>query len=177
MSSSVSISPRDLLNCIVINQVDRKFILITVPISNATIIALVDQHAADERYRLEVIIQTLSKGIHRIDPPIVFRLSKRNLQTLSNRRSKLMIWGVEIEIIDDSVQLVGIPWVTANVIEERKWKMILFQFATAVQDGCPSVLMSMLCSKACRSVSPSFSECDSRRSCSMTSFQKMTAWG
>ena len=154
--STVLLTATDFLTSTIINQIDRKFILIKIPTSTASIIALIDQHAADERYRLETIIKFLPTSIHQTNINIPF--PQKYLPTLSKRKYNLRQWGIDIELTNEGVRLVGIPGVIKD-IDEGRWKGILSSYVlTHAADDCPSGLMDMFCSKACRSVLPPFQE-------------------
>jgi DNA mismatch repair ATPase MutL len=148
-----------LLASTIINQIDRKFILIKIPTPTTSVIALIDQHAADERYRLETIIKLLPTSVHQTN--INVPLSPKYLPTLSKRKHNLRQWGIYIELTDEGVRVVGIPVVTKD-IDEGRWKGILSSYVlTHAADDCPPGLMNIFCSKACRSVLPAISGNDS----------------
>jgi hypothetical protein len=103
------------------------------------------------------------------------QLGPKYTRALFNQKQKILTWGVEIEFIDEGIRVLGIPGVLAKDVNEGRWKKILLQFSTAERNECPSELMDMFCSKACRSVCSSYFIYDFRQSCSMISFQKMNA--
>lgn len=151
--STITLTATDFLNATVMNHIDRKFILITIPTSTSLIMALVDQHAADERYRLETIIKFLStSSIHPTDLEIPF--PKTHIPILSQRKHNLRQWGIEIQITtDDMVHIKGIPVILAkDNIDGGGWKGIMLSYLMMNAEECPSGLMDMFCSKACRSV-------------------------
>ena len=115
--------------------------------------ALIDQHAADERYRLETIIHSLPTSIHQTN--ISLPLPPQQRDVLSKRKHHLRQWGIDIDITND-VLLVGIPNVAKDT-DEGSWKGILSSYIlTNIADDCPSGLMDIFRSKACRSVFPPF---------------------
>jgi DNA mismatch repair ATPase MutL len=146
----IKLTAIDLLKATIINQIDRKFILIKIPTSTASIVALVDQHAADERYRLETIFKSLQASLH--PTTFEFQFSVNILSVLVKRKSKLRQWGIDIETTEERVRIVGIPGVLAKDIDGGRWKGILLEYVTTSADECPTGLMDMFCSKACRSV-------------------------
>ena len=152
MPSPVLLTASDFANATVINQIDHKFILISIAASSGTILALVDQHAADERFRLETIINSLSSNIHRLSHAIKVSFPVKQLQLLSRRSGNLRSLGIEIELYDDSLQIAGIPGVLRNETDGERWKAILSSYVSMNAPDCPTPLMNMLCSKACRSV-------------------------
>lgn len=83
----------------IINQIDKKFIFITIALSNGSLIALIDQHAADERFRLETIIQGLSADVRQMQSPLEIPFPKRIWKNWSIEKTnsgsgdlKLMFW-------------------------------------------------------------------------------------
>jgi len=115
--------------------------------------ALVDQHAADERYRLETIIKSLpTSSIHLTNLEIPFPIT--HIPILLQRKNNLRQWGIEIEITtDENVRIKGIPEILAkDNIDGGRWKGILLSYVMMNIEECPSGLMDMFCSKACRSV-------------------------
>ena len=130
-NSSNRFSRDDLKEAIVINQVDSKFIACLLPSDPVTddtgygsgvpsqtpsrTLALVDQHAADERVRVEWLQRELCLGYLRdddgtgvgrtiLDPsvPILLTMHERSiLQRSGDVRDMLASWGVEFGPIND----------------------------------------------------------------------------
>lgn len=147
--TTFTLTANDFLNAKVINQVDRKFILISIPIAETIILALIDQHAADERYRLERILKSLPTTIHTVTPSIPLA---HNLLSLSKRKQRLLRWGIQLEFVDNTIVLKGIPAILAD-LDVARWNQILSRYMTEDKHDCPTALMELFCSKACRSVS------------------------
>jgi hypothetical protein len=131
-NSSYRFSRDDLKEAIVVNQVDSKFIACLLPSGSVTgdagygsgptsqgpsrTLVLVDQHAADERVRVEWLQRDVSlaylrnddgTGVKRIvlDPPIAILLTRREKLVLlrsSDFRDFLASWGVEFAPIKDT---------------------------------------------------------------------------
>lgn len=158
----------------IINQIDKKFIFITIALSNGSLIALIDQHAADERFRLETIIQGLSADVRQMQSPLEIPFPQKDLEKLVHRKDKLGQWGLEIDVLDEKIEIKTVPKILED-IEVTRWKTILVQYVREDGYDCPSGLMNIFCSKACRSVSSSQAECDDRQSCSTTFLQSTTA--
>jgi DNA mismatch repair ATPase MutL len=177
MSSTLSLTAADFFTATVINQIDRKFILISFPRSDGPIIALVDQHAADERYRLETILGTLPTSIHPLDLAMEITIPEKQLRIISKRKNNLLNWGIEIQVKKDCVFISGIPKVLAECIDGAQWKRVLSSYLLRNADDCPSELMDMFCSKACRSVSPFGPRDDFRQSCLTIFLEKMSVRG
>lgn len=147
-TKSITLSTLDLASASVITQLDRKFILISIPRSAGRVIALIDQHAADERYRLERILQF----VHSTPSSLTLCLPKSHLTTLEARRSALRQWGLEIDIAEGSVRIIRIPSVLVKDINSIPWREILASYTAGRAEECPPLLMNLFCSKACRSV-------------------------
>ncbi|PTB63784.1 hypothetical protein BBK36DRAFT_1125541 [Trichoderma citrinoviride] len=101
----------------VVAQVDRKFILLKLPLRNVTdgrepssscALVMLDQHAADERCRLEELTagyftQDSSAGVTRavveaLDKPLIFEVSEREQELLSRYQEHLQAWGIHCRI-------------------------------------------------------------------------------
>lgn len=143
-------------------------------------LAVIDQHAADERYRLERLIEQLRHTKHVRDPVMNIPMSERHLRSLWKRRDALLQWGIEIAIekfgvvresevpktveMDNAERqgitngtgmflLKGAPEITKD-LDTGKWKQILLQYVSEEATQLPSLLTEFLASKACRSVPP-----------------------
>jgi len=131
-NSSSRFSRDDLKEAIVINQVDSKFIACLLPSDAVTddpgygsgvpsrtpphTLVLVDQHAADERVRVEWLQREICLGYLRnddgtgverttLDPPIPILLTRHEkliLQRSGDIRDLLAGWGVEFSPIEDT---------------------------------------------------------------------------
>ena len=110
-----SLSKSDILNAEVINQVDRKFIACLVNTNSSDVcregashhrtLVLVDQHAADERIRVEKFLQELclgfsqtsSVGCRQLSPPVHILLTRHEASRLarsSDIRRVFERWGI-----------------------------------------------------------------------------------
>ncbi|KAL7799898.1 hypothetical protein V8C37DRAFT_365911 [Trichoderma ceciliae] len=97
----------------VVAQVDRKFILLKLPLrsmkdgrepSSSCALVMLDQHAADERCRLEELMaasfkEDASSGIPRavvepLERPLTFEISEREYGLLQRYREHLEAWGI-----------------------------------------------------------------------------------
>jgi len=133
-NSSSRFSREDLKEAIVINQVDSKFIACLLPSDHATddlghgpgmpsqapprTLVLVDQHAADERVRVEWLQREICLGYLRndggtgvertiLDPPVPILLTRHEKSTLHQNghiRDLLASWGMEFAPINDAVE-------------------------------------------------------------------------
>ncbi|KAL7815679.1 hypothetical protein V8C26DRAFT_401230 [Trichoderma gracile] len=101
----------------VVAQVDRKFILLKLPLRSVTdgrepssscALVMLDQHAADERCRLEDLMadyftQDSWTGVIRavvevLEKPLIFEVSEREQELLLRYREHLEAWGVHCRI-------------------------------------------------------------------------------
>ncbi|KAL7906915.1 hypothetical protein GGI35DRAFT_98859 [Trichoderma velutinum] len=101
----------------VVAQVDKKFILLKLPLRNMTsgrepnsscALVMLDQHAADERCRLEELMegyfkQDGSNGILRavvepLERPLIFEISDREYDLLLRYQEHLEAWGIPYKI-------------------------------------------------------------------------------
>lgn len=114
LSISGRISKTALQKAMVIAQVDNKFILIRLPLEPSTdvhslsppqptnALFVVDQHAADERCRLEDLMgsyfettgDTTTAMVEDLDQPIEFQVSSRELQMFHRHQGYMKRWGI-----------------------------------------------------------------------------------
>jgi DNA mismatch repair ATPase MutL len=164
LPSIVSLQASDFSKATVINQIDRKFILITIPLDNGLMVALVDQHAADERHRLESILTGLPSSTRSLQQAIEFPCPEQHLSTLGRRKDQLLRWGVGIDILDETVRITEVPTILKDV-DAARWKSILVGYALEDEREYPTGLMEIFCSKACRSVLAPLDIRNNRQSC------------
>lgn len=104
-----------LRNAEVISQVDKKFILIKISttenqdfsdagMSGPSLLVLVDQHAADERCRVEELFHELCTNTVplAVQPPICFDVSDLELRQFRRNVDHFRNWGISYEIFDAS---------------------------------------------------------------------------
>ncbi|KAG6189442.1 hypothetical protein E4U27_006488 [Claviceps purpurea] len=115
MNLSSRVSRRALDKAKVIGQVDRKFILLQLPLrpskhaapssEESSALIMLDQHAADERCRLEELMsQYFSQSTRGLQPvteqlerPIVFEMSAREKDLLGRCHAHFQAWGIMME--------------------------------------------------------------------------------
>lgn len=97
----------------VVAQVDKKFILLKLPLSNMTsgrepnsscALVMLDQHAADERCRLEELMAgyfkldssngILKAAVEPLERPLIFEISEREHDLLLRYQEHLEAWGI-----------------------------------------------------------------------------------
>lgn len=95
----------------VISQVDRKFILIRIALDEAdsdspTGLFMVDQHAADERCRVERLMKDyfsvddfhMRANTDALQSPMVLQISSREAEALQRRRKHFSSWGIHYDL-------------------------------------------------------------------------------
>ena len=85
----------------VLRQVDEKFILATVPGSGVDTcsLVLIDQHAADERIKVEAFYQQLCDGQRvSLGRPMMFEVSEEEAKLLKQAQSFFASWAMEYQL-------------------------------------------------------------------------------
>ena len=158
----------------VISQVDRKFVLIyleeeTQDFLNegSELLVLVDQHAADERIRVEGLLANLGSSSSQLAKPIVFELQVREHGLLARCAAYFADWGIlyEIQTLPEShkcrISVKALPSAIAErcriepkilieLIRTEAWKCSE-DGSSVPRKACPQGLLDMLNSRACRS--------------------------
>ena len=108
------ISKEALARACVISQVDRKFILVKLPLQSlksgeaqkgeSSTLIMLDQHAADERCRLEDLMQNyfaedpnsgkLKANVEPLERPLTYAVSSKEFELLDQHRSHFASWGI-----------------------------------------------------------------------------------
>ncbi|KAL9629779.1 MAG: hypothetical protein Q9164_006729 [Protoblastenia rupestris] len=161
------LSKKALREAYIISQVDKKFILIRMADETQTLV-LVDQHAADERIRIETLIAELGTQAAIILPkPIIFDTSIRDQELLEKHRSYFEHWGIQYKIskssdsINYNVSVTTLPRAIAercriepkvllDLLRGEAWKLEDTSTIPAVHTP-PQRLLDILNSRACRS--------------------------
>ncbi|ANB12189.1 mismatch repair protein MLH3 [Sugiyamaella lignohabitans] len=127
-SSSQKLVKEDIENCEVIAQVDDKFIMVKMrATSEYPVLALVDQHAADERVILEKLMTSTFKSQHEavaVKAPIrIEGLSNDDLTLLADYRLIFEQWGVKYEIssASRSVAVSHLPLLVESKFEDASF--------------------------------------------------------
>lgn len=173
-SFSAKISKQALDRARVISQVDTKFILICVDNSlehsdrkDTELLVLVDQHAADERIRIESLLVDLKVSPMLLPKPLIFEIQSREHPLLSRLAPSFAALGIVYDLsapagspkckivvkalpaaIAERCRLE--PKVLIEMIRSDSWKCEEGggSFPT---NPCPQGLLDMLNSRACRS--------------------------
>ena len=173
-SFSARLSKAALKTSRVISQVDRKFVLVylveeTQNLFNerSELLVLVDQHAADERIRVEGLLANLGSSSTQLAKPIVFELQVREHGPLARYAPYFADWGIwyEIQTLTEShkcrINVKALPSAIAErcrtepkflieLIRTEAWKRSE-DGSSVTRKACPQGLLDMLNSRACRS--------------------------
>ena len=160
----------------VISQVDKKFILICVkPSSNtkderdAELLVLVDQHAADERIRVEALLAEMKASPTLLPSPLIFDIQAREHRLLLRLAPSFACHGIVYDLKPPRGSLkckmivkalpVAIaercrlePKLLLELVRSEAWKCEEEgRDSIATATTCPPKLLDMLNSRACRS--------------------------
>ena len=139
------ISKLALKNAEVVSQVDKKFILVKVAPTtdierigdDSRLLILVDQHAADERIRIEILMEELCTphfdsssmptefGVLASPPhrPLAFDISSTEVQLLRNHQQNFAKWGILLDLPSsddpkvDSTQRISVLSLPVGILE------------------------------------------------------------
>ncbi|EFC41488.1 predicted protein [Naegleria gruberi] len=153
-----------------INQWEKKFILTSLKTENSLLLIAIDQHAADERVRMEMIQQNILDYAQQSPGPWVQPLSKQTLNStkvegsktislLKQNKDKLSKWYWNFIIIHEEstnafLKLNTIPclFVEKDSIELGFESMMSFLSELEFDSTCwyPKRVLELIQSKACR---------------------------
>ncbi|EWG50515.1 DNA mismatch repair protein MLH3 [Fusarium verticillioides 7600] len=138
MSLSGRISRHALARATVIEQVDRKFILVKLPLERAvsgtlahekqsSALVMLDQHAADERCQLEDLMASYfahdpstnqtSSVIEPLNRPVIFEVSKEEWRFLEQYRDYFAAWGITYQTPISSQNKIIVTGLPPSIIE------------------------------------------------------------
>jgi DNA mismatch repair protein MLH3 len=138
MSLNGRISRQALAHATVIEQVDRKFILVKLPLEHAasgtlthekksSALVMLDQHAVDERCQLEDLMTSYfthdpltnqtSPIIEPLDRPIIFEVSKEEWSLLEQHRDYFASWGITYQTPTSSQNKIIVTGLPPSIIE------------------------------------------------------------
>ncbi|KAF4431825.1 hypothetical protein F53441_13879 [Fusarium austroafricanum] len=124
LSLNGKISRHALTHATVIDQVDRKFILVKLPLESAasaskhekqsSALVMLDQHAVDERCQLEDLMASyfthdpltdkFSPAIELLGRPMIFEVSREEWSLLEQHRDYFAAWGIAYQLSTSSHQ-------------------------------------------------------------------------
>ena len=137
LSLSAKLSRKALENADFIAQVDRKFILFRMSSSlhadGSQLLVLVDQHAADERTRIEGLLADLASSQTLLPQFIVFDIPIREHSLFSNHAAYFASWGICYEL--------------GTTLGSSKCKVTIKMLPTVVAERCraePKFLIDLL---------------------------------
>ncbi|KAF4589823.1 DNA mismatch repair protein [Ophiocordyceps camponoti-floridani] len=183
MKLEARVSRSALAEAEVIGQVDRKFVLARLSLkqgSPATGLVVIDQHAADERCRLEDLCQTYFDDVEvateALRRPVLFEASGREVELLRRYRHHFHGWGVIYAVeADCQVRVTSLPPSIAercsseprlliDLIRREMWALADGAVTPSTKSetggpsswprrlrGCPSGILELLYSRSCRS--------------------------
>ncbi|RSL63321.1 hypothetical protein CEP51_013332 [Fusarium floridanum] len=160
MSLSSRISRQALAEATVISQVDRKFILVKLPLKDAapgkqsSALVMLDQHAVDERCRLEDLMvgyfvrdESTNKVLPATEPlerPLVFEVPLEEHSLLDQNRDRFAAWGIVYQ--------------TPTPRSSQPRKVIVTELPPSIMERCrlePRLLIELLRTEVWRSVDES----------------------
>lgn len=102
---AAKLSKQALKHAKVVAQVDQKFILIgmnegssAIGETDGQLLVLVDQHAADERIRVEGLLADLSSSLTPLAKPIIFEIPAREHELLISHVAYFASWGITYSV-------------------------------------------------------------------------------
>lgn len=167
--SEYPVSKDDLRKAIVIAQVDKKFLLARLPISDRDLLILLDQHAADERVKVEELLKKLcDRNTIQLQTHILFDVSEVEVQRFRAWKQAFHTWGIEYNFRGQgrrSLAVTALPTVIAercrteprvliDLLRREIWKPV----CQSIPDGpwmakvasCPQGIVDLVNSRACR---------------------------
>ena len=168
---------RQLASATILGQIDAKFILATLPSSGGLVVALIDQHAADERVKVEEMYRHLcSPNPIPLMRPIKFELSPEEVVRFDRRQADFARWGLIYSIgnsTDDESSLITVthlpslvaercrvdPKILIELLRKEIWSASRQSATTEPDSGsgwvarmsrCPQGLTELANSRACR---------------------------
>lgn len=99
-----------LSNCDIIGQLDKKFILAKFSKLSTTTLLILDQHACDERIKLESHLQNYINDIidnalllKNIPKPLLIKINHDEFQLFSYYKEEFMKWGIKYCLLEEAV--------------------------------------------------------------------------
>lgn len=170
--SPLKLSKSDLKHAQVLGQVDKKYIVIKL---NESLI-MIDQHAADERVKLEQMMKPSSLNPTTLEPSICIELeSSFEYHLVTEKLSYFKLWGIHIVVPPETshfftskshpnrIYVTQLPSLILDrcVINHTLLKDLIRDYAywikeqsqeSSINKTCPKGIMEILKSRACRSM-------------------------
>lgn len=117
--SNLRLSIEDLSRYKVVGQVDKKFILIQVSLSNQSILLAIDQHACDERIQVERFFKGFIERTILLKEPdsvavelnLEFRVSENDLNFLREFSDSFNVWGIRFKCSGNILRVTHLPFI------------------------------------------------------------------
>lgn len=153
----MAITKEMLRHASVIGQLDQRWIAARL----GGVVALVDQHAADERVRLEELLAAhitadgdpLNLRTQRLEPPEDLDLTEAEVALIGHHDAALRRWGWEVgsQFGAAPMRLHTVPVVGSHVLRARAMREFLaLQSSLGGGTAPPRAVLRALVSKACR---------------------------
>ncbi|KAJ1560071.1 DNA mismatch repair protein, partial [Nowakowskiella sp. JEL0078] len=140
-----TLTKSNLSNIHVLGQLDRKYIICTT-FSPTTLLAI-DQHAADERVRLESLLCELPDTVR--CPPISFCLDEFTTRLVEKHAAWCSTTGVTVIVNDGIVHVSSVPRLLLSQNIEEVVKALVIWREENMIGKVASVLWDAVCLKAC----------------------------
>jgi len=165
---NTKLSKQSLSTARVIAQIDKKFILTTFDQGTTQTLVLIDQHAADERIRLEALLHDLHNipPAH-MDPALTFSIPAREVELFASSAAYFERWGITYTLPPGrhiSVHILPAvitsrcrldPNILLSFLRTEVWSqeqnLSLAKTSKTKPQTPPQGLLDMLNSRACRS--------------------------
>lgn len=162
VDTNYQIRKQHLVSATVIGQVDRKFILVKLAVeetfSTSPVLALIDQHAADERIQFDEQMKSFMSGYSSVK--LITPISLHDSLS-SSQISKLSIWGFKFFENQQVTHLPEILWeyhkntdtvidVIAKCLFDMDGSFTQFSSRSDTVPACPFTFISLITSKSCR---------------------------
>lgn len=151
LKKPIKLSKSDLLHIKVLGQADKKFIILKLLDTQKMI--LIDQHAADERVKLEEMLRNM-KSVFTLEPTIPIQVNAKEFQLLTSKDiiENFRNWGIHFvpktSVLSSQQSRFFSTEDTSPHFSEQKSVLYVTQLPKHVVDRSvthPSVLKSIIC--------------------------------
>lgn len=147
---STSLSTASLESAHVIAQVDKKFILLSVgTTTTSSLLVLVDQHAADERIRVEALLDDLqTQGSVPVNRPLTFDIPSKEHSLFTAHAPFFARWGITYTLLPGSRhQLSGTVPIATPTTRSSSSRLTILTLPPTIATRCqtdPKILLTFL---------------------------------